>query len=383
MTALTTRPPGDSGSESQIVSLLSRPDVKAQMALALPAHVTAERLARIALTEVRKNPKLLNCDQLSFMGAIMQCCQLGLEPGGALGHAYLIPFENRAKGITECQFIVGYRGMLALARNSGQIASISARVVHLGDQFRFSYGLNETIEHVPGSDTGPMTHVYAVAMFKDGGHQFEVMTREDVEEIRDNSHGYKSAIKYNKKDHPWITSFDEMTRKTVTRRLFKWLPVSVELSTAVSLDEQADRGGQDNTLAHLMTAAPEALALPSSVTVEVPRLSEQQIATIRTAMERRLNPVGLETMKRLLNGDLSEKPAEQFGLIMNTLQDDVKVNYYNAGKDEFGLQILNDHEVKGMLATPVSHAADPDLPVGEARPPGAVDATPVRRRVAA
>ncbi len=116
-----------------LAGLLADPKIKAQMALALPKHMTADRLARIATTEIRKIPKLAACDQASFLGAIMQCAQLGLEPGGALGHAYLIPFDKRQKVngrwetvSTEAQLIIGYRGMIDLARRSGQILHISA-----------------------------------------------------------------------------------------------------------------------------------------------------------------------------------------------------------------------------------------------------------------
>ena len=112
-----------------IAGLLTDAKVKEQIALALPRHLTADRLARIALTEVRKTPALASCDQASFLGAIMQCAALGLEPGSALGHAYMIPFRNNKKNITEVQFIVGYRGMIDLARRSGQILSIEARTV--------------------------------------------------------------------------------------------------------------------------------------------------------------------------------------------------------------------------------------------------------------
>ena len=379
MGSLTTRPPNQGGDQGQIISLLSRPDIKEQMALALPKHVTAERLARIALTEVRKNPKLMNCDQVSFMGAIMQCCQLGLEPGGALGHAYLIPFENRAKGITECQFIVGYRGMIDLARRSGQIVSLSARVVHLGDQFRFCYGLDETIEHVPGPDAGQMTHVYAVAKLKDGGQQFEVMTRADVEEVRNGSHGYKAAVKYGKKDHPWMTNFDEMARKTVARRLFKWLPVSVELATAVSLDEQSDHGHQENPLEHLVLGQGQPQpALPQAATVTVPPLSEQQVQTIRRAAGLRLNPVGLRAFE-VMCGDLSTIPADQFGDVMATLQNDATVNELNAGRDLDGEMLLEQSEIDALTAK-----TDDPVPAAATTPqPPAADAAPIRRRVGA
>lgn len=231
-----------------LAGLLADPKIKAQMALALPKHMTADRLARIATTEIRKVPKLAACDQASFLGAIMQCAQLGLEPGGALGHAYLIPFDKRKKingrwetVSTEAQLIIGYRGMIDLARRSGQILSISARTVHVNDKFSYSYGLEETLEHSPceTGDRGKLTHVYAVARLKDGGVQFEVMSRADVEKVRALSKAGSSG--------PWVDHFDEMAKKTVIRRLFKYLPVSIELQKAVVMDERAEAGlSQDN-----------------------------------------------------------------------------------------------------------------------------------------
>lgn len=227
-----------------IAGLLTDPKIKQQMALALPKHMTADRLARIALTEVRKVPALGRCDQASFLGAIMQCAQLGLEPGGALGHAYLLPFENRKKGITEVQFIVGYRGMIDLARRSGQILSLEARAVYETDYFKVSLGLNPDLQHEPNwdaADRGQLRFVYAVAKLKDGGTQFEVMSRAEVERVRSQSKAGQSG--------PWVSHFEEMAKKTVIRRLFKYLPVSIELATAVGLDEQAEAGlPQDNPL---------------------------------------------------------------------------------------------------------------------------------------
>lgn len=232
-----------------IAGLLTDPAIKAQMALALPKHMTADRLARIALTEVRKVPALSRCDQASFLGAIMQCASLGLEPGGALGHAYLLPFENRKKGITEVQFIVGYRGMIDLARRSGQIISIEARTVHQADKFRVALGLEPKLEHEPAwdaEDRGPLRFVYAVAKLHGGGVQFEVMSRAEIEKVRAQSKAGQSG--------PWVSHFDEMAKKTVIRRLFKFLPVSIEISRAVGLDEQAEAGlPQDNPLTDSVT----------------------------------------------------------------------------------------------------------------------------------
>jgi recombination protein RecT len=225
-----------------IAGLLTDPKIKNQMALALPKHMTADRLARIALTEVRKNPALAKCDQASFLGAIMQCAQLGLEPGGALGHAYLLPFENRKKGITEVQFIVGYRGMIDLSRRSGQIVSLSAQVAYENDDFAYKLGLTPDIQHTPANaERGKMTHVYAVANLKGGGMQFEVMSVYDVNKIKAQSKA--SAF------GPWVSHFEEMAKKTVIRRLFKYLPVSIEVAQLVGNDEMVDVGlPQENPL---------------------------------------------------------------------------------------------------------------------------------------
>lgn len=203
----------------------------------LPNHLTAERMTRIALTELRKTPKLQECEPMSFIAAIMQASQLGLEPG-VLGSCYLIPFNNKAKGIVECTFMPGYRGFLDLARRSGQIVSLTARAVFKNDVFEYEFGLTENLVHKPSmDDPGELVAVYAVANLKDGGHQFEVMSKRQVDKVRDGSQG---------KNHgPWVTHYEEMAKKTVLRKLFKWLPCSVEMQKAVSLDEMQEQGRQD------------------------------------------------------------------------------------------------------------------------------------------
>ncbi len=231
-----------------IAGLLNDPKIKAQMALALPKHMDADRLARIATTEIRKVPKLAQCDQTSFLGAIMQCAQLGLEPGSALGHAYLIPFDKKQKingqwvvVSTEVQFIIGYRGMIDLARRSGQIISISARTVYENDNFTYQFGLHEDLVHIPaaGEQRGNLIYVYAVAKLKDGGVQFEIMSKYEIDLIRAKSKASGSG--------PWVDYYEEMAKKTVVRRLFKYLPVSIEMTRAVIADESADAGiSQEN-----------------------------------------------------------------------------------------------------------------------------------------
>lgn len=221
--------------QKKISGLLKQ--MEAEMTRCLPKHLTAERMARIAMTELRKNPALKNCEPMSFIAAIMQASQLGLEPG-VLGSCYLIPFNNTKKGIVECTFMPGYRGFIDLARRSGQIISLVSRAVYENDVFHYEFGLEENLIHKPSMDEpGELIAVYAVAKLKDGGHQFDVMTRKQVDVVRKGSKSSNFG--------PWATHYEEMAKKTVLRKLFKWLPCSVEMQRAVSLDEQQEAGKQD------------------------------------------------------------------------------------------------------------------------------------------
>ncbi len=205
---------------------------KGEIARALPKHMTADRMARVALTECRKTPALLKCRPESLFGAVIQAAQLGLEPGGALGHCYILPFGN------EATFLVGYRGMIDLARRSGQIVTLEAHPVYDGDDFECSFGLSSDLKHIPDwnnpnrTDANNLRFVYAVAKLKDGGIQFDVMSRAEVDSIRGRSKAGRSG--------PWVTDYVAMALKTVIRRLFKYLPVSIELQIASNLDERAE-----------------------------------------------------------------------------------------------------------------------------------------------
>lgn len=246
---------------------------KDSLALALPKAMTPERFIRIVMTECKKAPKLMECNTESFLGAALQCAQLGLEPGSALGHCYLLPFgSGRAKdGKLNCQLIIGYRGMIDLARRSGQILSICAYCVYEKDKFELRLGLDPSIEHVPSAEANPgkMVYVYAVAKLRGGGVQFEAMSRSQIEAVRKTS---KSGDK-----GPWVDHFDEMAKKTVIRRLFKYLPVSIEAARAVEIDERSDRGEAatpqdfiDATFVDLGTEVPpEAVTLVDGTTGEI------------------------------------------------------------------------------------------------------------------
>lgn len=217
---------------------------KSTLAAVLPKHVGADRMLKIALGALRTTPKLMQARTDTLLGAIIQCAQLGLEPNTPLGHAYLIPFENRTKGTTEVQIVFGYKGLIDLARRSGQIVSIAAHEVREHDHFEYEYGLDEKLVHRPAiGERGEVIAFYAVAKLVGGGYAFEVMSKADVIAIRDASQGWQQAVRYKKEDKsPWGAHFVEMGRKTVLRRLFKFLPVSIELATASVLDNKAAIG---------------------------------------------------------------------------------------------------------------------------------------------
>jgi len=225
---------------------------KATLLAVLPQHVSADRMLKIALGAMRTTPKLNSCTIESLFGAVVQCSQLGLEPNTPLGHAYLIPFDNRRSGKTEVQIVFGYKGLVDLARRSGQIISISAHEVCENDTFEFEYGLDEKLTHRPAmtKPRGEVVAFYAVAKMVGGGHAFEVMSRQQVEEIRDASQNYKFARE--KSQTVWGQHFVEMGRKTVLRRLVKYLPVSIELATAAVLDGKAE-GGEAQDLGATLT----------------------------------------------------------------------------------------------------------------------------------
>ena len=245
-------PPADFSSmrpKDQIAHLLA--SKRAELAKMLPRTLSIDRLLKVAQIAATTTPALAKCDVPSLVGAIGQCAQMGLEPNTVLGHAYLVPFNTKRKDangqerwVNSVQVIIGYKGLIDLARRSGQIVSIAAHEVCENDHFELVYGLDEKLNHTPAmGDRGEVVGFYAVAKLKDGGHCFEFMSVHQVEQIRAASQGFQQAKKYNKEaSHPWMAHFVEMGRKTVIRRLAKYLPLSIEFQTAAALDEAATRG---------------------------------------------------------------------------------------------------------------------------------------------
>ena len=213
--------------------------MKGQFKNALPAHITPDRMVRVAMTAMQNTPKLLQCDRNSLYMAVLKSAQLGLEPDGVLGQAYLLPYGNKV------QLIVGYKGLIDLARRSGEVSNIIAKEVCVNDDFELAWHEEVPFRHkqdVTGN-RGDIIGFWAMARFKDGGFHFDYMTVDEVNTIRDGSQGYQSAKRYAKNgviNSPWESNYAEMGKKTVIRRIAKYLPMSVQRASAV--EDMIDAG---------------------------------------------------------------------------------------------------------------------------------------------
>lgn len=209
------------------------------IAKALPKQISFERFSRIAMTAVRQNPKLQLCNPMSFLGALMQAAQLGLEPNTPLGQAYIIPYGK------EATFQIGYQGLLDLAYRTGQYKSIYAVEVYENDHFEYEEGLERKLQHKPNPkpEDEPI-YYYAVYHLINGGYGFAVMSRDRIITHRNK---YSAAAKSGKSS-PWDTDFDSMAKKTVLKQALKYAPKSVEFGLALAADETIKTEIDENML---------------------------------------------------------------------------------------------------------------------------------------
>ena len=225
--ALVTRRGGKDAASMTVKDLLEQ--AMPQIRRAIPRHLTAERLARVALTTIGRDNKLLKCSPVSLVKAVLEAAGYGLEPSGVLGHAALVPYGN------DVQLMIMYRGYMELAYRSGKVLSIDAEVVRDGDLFEYEYGSNKRLRHVPAEDdSAPVTRVYAHATLKDGGEQFVVLGLKQIAQARKASKSGGSG--------PWAKYEEEMMKKTAIRRLAKRLPLSPEMMSAAIVEEAREAG---------------------------------------------------------------------------------------------------------------------------------------------
>ena len=198
---------------------------------ALPTVITPERFTRIALSALNNTPALQQCTPMSFLAALMNAAQLGLEPNTPLGQAYLIPYKN--KGNLECQFQIGYKGLIDLAYRNGQIQTIQAQAVYEHDFFEYEYGLEPRLVHKPAfSDRGEVIYFYAIFKTVNGGFGMAVMSKADMDLY---AKTYSKA--FDSSYSPWKTDYESMAKKTVIKQALKYAPIKTDFQRAMSTDE--------------------------------------------------------------------------------------------------------------------------------------------------
>ena len=206
---------------------------KTNLLKAMPSGANYERFARTAINAISTTPALGNCDAISLTRACIKAFSVGIEPNGPTQEGYIVPFGGQA------QFLPSYRGLVSLAVRSGMVNDVHAYIIHANDKYSVQYGTEPKIEHSPllGKDRGDMIAVYAIAKLKSGVVAFELMDKADVDKIR--------AMSKSKDGDAWVKSYDEMSKKTVIKRLTKNLPVSTEnmaFAQAVAMDNSAESG---------------------------------------------------------------------------------------------------------------------------------------------
>lgn len=242
-----------------------------QIAKALPSVLTPERFSRMVLTAMSTNPQLQQCTPNSFLGAMMQAAQLGVEPNTPLGQAYLIPYRNH--GTLEAQFQLGYKGLIDLAYRSGEITDISAHEVYENDTFEYELGLEPKLKHIPAlTDRGNVILYYAVYHTKNGGYGFEVMSVDDV-----NQHKNRFSKAASKGFSPWNSNFDEMAKKTVIKKLLKYAPIKTEFVRAVAQDETIK-----TTISDSMADEPDVMTIDTEAAQDVPENIDPETGEIKT-----------------------------------------------------------------------------------------------------
>lgn len=206
---------------------------KPSIAMALPRHLTPERMIRVAVTAIQRTPKLLECTQLSLVSAVVEASELGLELSNVLGRCYLVPYQNH--GVLEAQLQIGYRGYIALAYRTGEVEYFNGGSVREGDVFDYEKGTDQFLKHKPrGTDENrPFTHFYSCFRLVNGGKDFIVMTKAAVDAHR------QRYSRDTRKDSAWNTSYEAMAIKTPIRKLAKTVPLSTDLVTrALEVDDR-------------------------------------------------------------------------------------------------------------------------------------------------
>lgn len=273
--------------------------------------------ASFALQAANKNKQLLNCDQQTVVQALMNVANIGLTLNPVSKLAYLVPRYNSVTRKVECCLEPSYQGLVKLITDTGGVTQVYCYPVYDGDEFDETLGSEPKIIHRPKRKTTNITHVYAIAVFPDGKQQFEIMTKEDVEDIRSVSSSYKAFKEGKIKSCVWVDHESEMYRKTVVRRLCKYLPKTDKwerVSQAINLDEQdyAITMYQESTMETLLINANISPEESQELYRELPTMSRNRAEKMISYL--RQNQV--EPMQAHGNPSVTDA-ANELGKVMN------------------------------------------------------------------
>ena len=247
-----------------IQQMLQSDSFKKNVSLSLPKHLSPDRFARIALVAINRTPKLAQCTQASLFQCLYDLSALGLEPDGRRAH--LIPYGDK------CTLVLDFKGIAELVRRSGEVADLHADVICENDDFSYCFGTGSHLKHKIDlrKPRGAAIGAYSYVRLKDGSDSFEVLGVDEINAVRDNSQGYKMALKYNKDDSPWMLYWNEMAKKTAFRRHSKWLPLSPELRDAIEKDDDVEAMSPDqraDIAKPIFGATEQTVATPAPVEV--------------------------------------------------------------------------------------------------------------------
>jgi phage RecT family recombinase len=268
--------------------------------------ITPERMVRLVCVAATKDPKLAECTPISILRAMASAAECGLEVCSGANEGYLVPYNVKVKRNgkeeweSQAQFIPGYQGMVKKAIESGKVRNIEARVVYAKDQFDYELGVTPTIKHRPylGADRGEILAVYAVAFLPNGSTQFEVMAKDEIDAIM--KRGKEKSFS------PWKSDYSEMARKTVVRRLYKYIPKSKAMADLLEIQAKVEAGTFESEGEVSRPGDSESVTVTSTVINED---GDQEI--IWTDEERAESRAMCEEMtERLLESGMDEKATE-------------------------------------------------------------------------
>jgi phage RecT family recombinase len=271
--------------------------------------ITPERMVRLVCVAATRDPKLAECTPMSILRAMTSAAECGLEVCSGANEGYLVPYNVKVKRNgredweKQAQFIPGYQGMVKKAIESGKVNNIESRVVYAKDSFDYELGDCPSVKHKPhlGADRGEILAVYAIAFMPNGSKQFEVMAKDEIDAIMNRGK--------EKSNSPWKTDYAEMARKTVVRRLYKYIPKSKAMADLLEIQAKAEAGTFDiEPDPERPGDAPETISETSGKTLN----EDGDLEIVWTDEERESAKAECQDMtEKLMESGMEQKEAEE------------------------------------------------------------------------